>query len=250
VLAAVKAGKDPFAKKTGDFKRHYALDMANEIMPYHVYVPTSYDGSKAYPLIIALHGLGNTEDAFFDNYDKAFPPLAEKHGYIVAAPLGYRVDGGYGYGIGTPPADVAQRQSRERSEADVMQVLQIMRQTYKVDANRIYLMGHSLGAIGTWLIAPKYPDIWAAIAPISGSGQPASLERIARVPEIIVHGDDDRTVNVQGSRTMVAKLKELGTDYKYIEVPGGSHGGVPAPNFGAIFDFFDAHSKPATTTQH
>ncbi|HEX4348168.1 MAG TPA: PHB depolymerase family esterase [Vicinamibacterales bacterium] len=250
VLASVKANKDPFAKKTGDFKRHYTLEMANEIMPYRMYVPTGYDGTKAYPLIIALHGLGNTEDAFFDNYDKTFVPLAEQHGYIVAAPLGYRVDGGYGYGVGNPPADPVQRQTRERSEADVMQVLQIVRQTYKIDPNRIYLEGHSLGAIGTWLIAPKYPDIWAAIAPISGQGQPASLERIAKVPEIVVHGDDDRTVNVQGSRTMVAKLKELGTEFKYIEVPGGSHGGVPAPNFAAIFDFFDAHQKArASTTQ-
>ena len=95
-------------------------------------------------------------------------------------------------------------------------------------------------------------SIWkgAGLAPISGSGQPASLERIARLPEIIVHGDDDRTVNVQGSRTMVVKLKELGTEFKYIEVPGGSHGGVPAPNFAAIFDFFDAHRKAASSTQH
>ena len=250
VLTSAKANKDPFAKKTGDFKRHYTLEMANEIMPYRMYVPSGYDGTKAYPLIIALHGLGGTEDSFFDGYDKKFVPLAEQHGYIVAAPLGYRVDGGYGYGIGNPPADPVQRQSRERSEADVMQVLQIVRQAYKIDPNRIYLMGHSLGAIGTWLIAPKYPDIWAAIAPISGSGQPASLERIAKVPEIIVHGDDDRTVNVQGSRTMVAKLKELGTDFKYIEVPGGSHTGVPGPNFPAIFDFFDAHKKAgAAATQ-
>jgi dienelactone hydrolase len=250
VLTAVKANKDPFAKKTGDFKRHYTLDMANEIMPYHMYVPTTYDGTKAYPLIIALHGLGGTEDSFFDGYDKAFPPLAEQHGYIVAAPLGYRVDGGYGWGVGNPPADIVARQSRERSEADVMQVLATVRQTYKIDPSRIYLMGHSLGAIGTWLIAPKYPEIWAAIGPISGSGNAASLERISRVPEIIVHGDDDRTVNVQGSRTMVAKLKELGTEFKYIEVPGGSHGGVPAPNFPAIFDFFDAHKKAAAPTQH
>ena len=250
VLTSAKAGKNPFERKTGDFKRHYTLESANEIMPYHMYVPTTYDGSRAFPLIIALHGLGGTEDSFFDGYDKAFPPLAERHGYIVAAPLGYRVDGGYGWGVGNPPADPATRQSRERSEQDVMQVLQIVRQTYKIDPNRIYLMGHSLGAIGTWLIAPKYPDIWAAISPISGQGAPETLARITRVPEIVVHGDDDRTVNVRGSRTMVAKMKELGIEYKYIEVPGGSHGGVPAPNFPAIFDFFDAHKKGAAATDH
>ena len=248
VAAAAKSGKNPFATKTGDFKRHYLLESANEIMPYHLYVPTTYNGSRAFPLIIALHGLGGTEDAFFTGYESKVPGLAEQHGYIVAAALGYRVDGSYGWGLGNAPADPATRRMQERSEQDVMKVLELVRQQYKIDENRIYLMGHSMGGIGTWKIAPKYPDIWAAIAPISGSGSPATLERIRTVPEIVVHGDDDRTVNVQGSRTMVAKLKELGTDVKYIEVPGGSHSGVVAPNLANIFDFFDAHKKAAKTT--
>ena len=57
-----------------------------------------------------------------------------------------------------------------------MQVLQRVRQQYKIDESRIYLMGHSMGGIGTWKIAPKYPDIWAAIAPIAGTGAPETLE--------------------------------------------------------------------------
>jgi len=129
-----------------------------------------------------------------------------------------------------------------------MQVLQRMRQLYKIDESRIYLMGHSMGGIGTWKIAPKYPDVWAAIAPISGSGAPDTLEKIRSVPEIIVHGDADPTVNVSGSRTMVAKLKELGVEHKYIEVPGGLHSDVVAPNVAAIVDFFDAHRKVAKPT--
>lgn len=129
-----------------------------------------------------------------------------------------------------------------------MQVLQFVKQQYRIDESRIYLMGHSMGAIGTWKIAPKYPDVWAAIAPISGSGQPATLERIRHIPEIVVHGDADPTVNVQGSRSMVAKAKELGIDVKYIEAPGGGHSDVAAPSFPAIFDFFDAHKKTTRPT--
>jgi poly(3-hydroxybutyrate) depolymerase len=248
IAAAAKGGKDPFAGRTGDFKRHYTLDAAKEIIPYRMYVPTSYTGSKAYPLIVALHGLGGTEDAFFDGYNKVLPPLAESHGYIVAAPLGYRVDGSYGWGLGTAPADPATRRTQDLSEQDVIQVLQRVRQQYKIDENRIYLMGHSMGGIGTWKIAPKYPDVWAAIAPISGSGAPDTLEKIRTVPEIVVHGDNDPTVNVSGSRTMVAKLKELGVEHTYIEVPGGLHSDVVAPNIAAIIDFFDAHRKAARPT--
>ena len=248
VAAAVKAGKDPFAGRTGDIRRHYRLDAANEILPYRTYVPTSYTGAKAFPLIIALHGLGGTEDAFFDNYEKKLPPLAESHGYIVAAPLGYRVDGSYGWGLGTPPADPNTKRTQDFSEQDVMQVLARVRQLYRVDDSRIYLLGHSMGAIGTWKIAPKYPDIWAAIAPFSGSGAADTLQKIRTVPEIVVHGDADPTVNVAGSRTMVAKLKELGTEVKYIEVPGGLHSDVVAPNLAAVIDFFDAHRKAVKGT--
>jgi poly(3-hydroxybutyrate) depolymerase len=247
--ASVKSGKDPFAGRTGDLKRHYLLDSAHEIMPYRMYVPTSYTGAKPFPLIVALHGLGGTEDAFFDGYNRQLPPLAEQHGYIVAAPLGYRVDGSYGWGLGTPPADPGTRRTQDFSEQDVLQVLHRVKRLYKIDENRIYLLGHSMGAIGTWKIAPKYPDIWAAIAPFSGAGAANTLERIKAVPEIIVHGDADPTVNVQGSRAMVAELKQLGAEYKYIEVPGGVHSDVVAPNLGAVLDFFDAHvKKPSKST--
>ena len=58
-----------------------------------------------------------------------------------------------------------------------------------------------------------------------------------------MHGDADPTVNVAGSRAMVAKLKELGTEFKYIEVPGGLHSDVVAPNIAAAIEFFDAHRK-------
>ena len=248
VAAASRGGRNPFTGKTGDFKRGYLLESAGEIMPYRMYVPTTYSASRTHPLIVALHGLGGTEDSFFTGYDNQMVKLAEQHGYIVAAPLGYRVDGSYGWGLGNPPADPATRRVQENSEKDVMQVLQLVRQQYRIDENRIYLMGHSMGAIGTWKIAPKFPDVFASLGMFAGSGSPATLERIRQVPQFVVHGDADATVNVQGSRAMVDKAKELGIDVKYIEVPGGSHGGVVAPNLAAMFEFFNAHKKGSRST--
>ncbi len=246
--STAKAKKDPFAGRTGDFERHYLLEGANEIMPYRVYVPTRYDGSKPFPLIIALHGLGATEDSFFDGYNKRLPALAEEHGYIVAAPLGFRVDGFYGYGV-IGSAEPTARQRTEMSEKDVIEVLRLMRASYKIDPSRIYLMGHSMGAIGTWAIGAKYPDIWAAIAPFSGLGSPATIERMRHIPEFVVHGDADPTVNVSGSRTMVAEMKKLGVEVNYVEVPGGNHVNVVAPNLPGMFDFFNAHRKVVTSSQ-
>jgi len=219
------------------------LKSAGEILPYRIYVPTRYDKTRAMPLIVALHGLGGSEDSFFESYEKRLPLLAEQRGNIIAAPLGYRPDGFYGWGVGEAPADPATRQLQQRSEQDVMDVLARVRQDYRIDENRIYLMGHSMGAIGTWRLAAKYPDIWAAIGPVAGSGAPATVEKMRGIPQVVVHGDNDPTVSVAGSRTMVAEMKRHGVDVHYIEVPGGNHTSVVAPNLEAIVGFFDAHTK-------
>ena len=122
-------------------------------------------------------------------------------------------------------------------------MLRRVRETYQIDDRRIYLMGHSMGGIRTWKLAAKYPEIWAALAPFAGTGLPRTLDGIRHIPQLVVHGDADRIVSVEGSRAMVAKLKELGAEVTYLEVPGGSHGDVVAPNFPAMFNFFDAHQK-------
>ncbi len=239
LLAAAKAGKDPFAGRTGDFKRHYVFKAGGEIMPYHLYVPTKYDSSRPFPLVVALHGLGASEDSMFSPVYGGVAKLAEQHGFIVVAPLGYRVDGGYG--AFRVPGQSSRR--TDLSEQDVMEVLQQVKQQYKIDDSRIYLMGHSMGGIGTWAIAAKHPGLWAALGPISGVGDPTTVEKMGPVPEIVVHGDADDVVPVTGSRAMVEAMKKLGTEVKYIEVPAGNHGNVAGPNMAAIFDFFDAHKK-------
>ncbi|WP_411280277.1 alpha/beta hydrolase-fold protein [Gemmatimonas sp.] len=242
LLVAANARKDPWSGRTGDLKQHYLLEAAAEVMPYRVYVPKGYTPAKPLPLIIALHGLGATEDSFFDQYGRRLPALAEERGYILAAPLGYRVDGGYGVALGGPSGDPAASRARALSEQDVMQVLQSVRSRYKVDDRRVYLMGHSMGAIGTWAIAAKTPSQWTALGVFSGFGLASTAKTIGGIPQFVVHGDADPTVPVGGSRVMVAALKSVGADVQYLEVPGGDHSNVVEPNFAAMFDFFDRHA--------
>jgi predicted esterase len=247
ILAGAKGGKDPFKGRTGDFERHYVLEGANEVMPYRVYVPKGYAAAKPTALVIALHGLGGTEDSFFDQYSQLPPQLAEQHGVLMAAPLGYRPDGFYGSSI-MGAADAASRRKTEYSEKDVLEVVRLMKAAYNVDESRIYLMGHSMGAIGTWALGAKYPHVWAALVPFSGTGSPALAESMKGIPQLVVHGDADNTVNVSGSRNMVAALKKAGADVTYIEVPGGSHTDMVVPNLPRAFAFMAAQKKGATAT--
>jgi len=108
-------------------------------------------------------------------------------------------------------------------------------------------MGHSMGGYGTWALAAAHPEIWAALGPISGGGNPANVEKFKSIPEIVVHGDADTVVPVNSSRLMVDAMKKLGVEVKYIEVPGGTHINVAGANMPAIFDFFDAHRKSAAS---
>ncbi len=247
VVAAAKGGKDPFKGRTGDMERHYPLEGAGEIMPYRVYVPRTYTGAAAVPLVIALHGLGANEDSFFDSYSKLPPQLAEKHGFLMAAPLGYRVDGFYGSTM-MSAGDAASKRRVEYSEKDVLEVLRLMKAHYKVDESRIYLIGHSMGAIGTWALGSKYPETWAALVPFSGVGSPTLAERMKGIPQFVVHGDNDATVNVNGSRTMVAALKTAGADVTYIEVAGGNHTDIVVPNLPKAFEFLAAQKKATSAS--
>jgi predicted esterase len=239
--------RDPFAGRTGDFERHYLLEGANEIMPYRVYVPRAYAAAKPTALVIALHGLGANEDSFFDSYSQLPPQLAEKHGFLLAAPLGFRRDGFYGSSI-MGAGDAASRRRAEHSEKDVLEVLRLMKAAYNVDDSRIYLIGHSMGAIGTWALGAKYPQTWAALVAFSGTGAPSLAEGMKAIPQFVVHGDADNTVNVSGSRNMVAALKKHNASVTYVEVPGGSHTDVVVPNLPRAFEFLAAQRKTSSTS--
>ena len=125
----------------------------------------------------------------------------------------------------------------------MLEVVRLMRTHYNVDESRIYLMGHSMGAIGTWHLGATHAGTWAGIAAFSGVGTPAAAERMRSIPQFVVHGDADNTVNVSGSRSMVAAMHALGMTVIYIEVPGGSHNSVVVPNLPKAFEFLAAQKK-------
>jgi predicted esterase len=137
---------------------------------------------------------------------------------------------------------------RELSEKDVLNVLELVRTEFNVDERRTYLMGHSMGGAGTFHLAVKYPQHWAAtasIAPAAFGMQPASLSAIPNMPMMIVHGDMDTAVPVSVGRAWAEAMKELKMTYQYIEVPGGDHGNVIAIGMPDIFAFFGKHARPA-----
>src|ERR1039458_2362296 len=197
ILDALEAGKDPFAGKRGDSRRAYRSAVDNTLQPYRLFIPESYDASKPTPLVVALHGMGGDENSLFDTYANGLLKReAGRAGFLVVCPKGRDSASMY----------------RGAAEQDVLDAMADVERTYRVDAARIYLMGHSMGAYGTWSIAMNHPEIFAALGPISGGGTPAGMVKIRHIPAYVVHGDDDRTVSVTQSRNMVEAGKKAGAE--------------------------------------
>jgi predicted peptidase len=222
--------------------RSYAFEEADKEMEYALYIPEDYDATKSYPLMVALHGL-NSNPRQILGYP-GFTNLAQKHGYILAAPMGYNKRGWYG-GRGQTSQRWDPKNLGELSEKDVMNVLKIVRDEFNVDSKRIYLMGHSMGGGGTWHIGIKFPDTWAGLAPIAPATfrSPDELQKIKSIPVILVQGDKDRLVPVRGARRWASKMQELGMTHAYIEVEGGNHIIPAITQLPAIFEFFEKHTK-------
>jgi poly(3-hydroxybutyrate) depolymerase len=224
-------------KKTYDFKD------AGKEMEYALFVPTTYDKAKKSPLMVALHGLGSNPQQIM-RY-AGLTDLAEKHGYIVVAPMGYNSGGWYGARVPFKGKKAEPENLSELSEKDVMNVLDIMKKDYSIDPDRIYLMGHSMGGGGTWHLGIKNPDLWAALAPIApATTRPATdVEKIKHLPVILVQGDDDKLVPVAQARRWADQMKKLEMTYEYVEVKGGDHITVAMDNLTRIFEFFDKYKR-------
>lgn len=227
--------------------RTYHFMDAHTDLTYELYVPSSYDSETPSPLIVLLHGLGSRPERVI-RYE-GLTELAEERGYIVVAPMGYNERGWYGSrgrGRASNRGDAANDPDDlgELSERDVMTVLDMTLQEFNIDREEIFLAGHSMGGGGTWHLAIKYPDLWAGLGPVAPAiyTSPDALAAITDIPVIVVMGDSDELVDVDVTRRWVAKMEELGMEYRYIEIPGGDHSRIitrtPA-NVEAIFDFFD-----------
>ena len=131
-----------------------------------------------------------------------------------------------------------------------MHVLELARKEFNIDPERIYLWGHSMGGSGTYHLAAKYPDIWAALA-VAAPGHIAEMNQLTRfkhIPILVLQGDADQTVSPSGTRESVARMKQVGMLHRYVEVSGGDHSLFISKNrttLSEIFAFFKVTRKGA-----
>ncbi|GAB1260055.1 carboxylesterase family protein [Aurantivibrio plasticivorans] len=236
--------------------RTYDFKEAGKPMSYALYVPSSYDGSQKMPLMILLHGLTSNPNAVI-GYE-GITQEAEKRGIIVVAPYGYNEGGWYGSrgkgkDFGDKTANMftkgAPENLGELSELDVLNVFDIIQDEFRIDQDRMYVVGHSMGGAGTVHFGTKYHKQWAAIAMMSPAvfvDPPEPISNLKDIPVMIVHGDKDELVPVDLVREFYQRVSDTGTITKYMEIPDGDHVKVISRNpemITEVFDFLTSYSN-------
>jgi len=176
-------------------------------MDYLLFLPQGYEQSKqTWPLMLFLHGAGESGDNLAKVKLHGPPKLIEnkKRDFpcIVVSPQ----SSGRGWNVDTLTA-----------------LLDDLAANYRVDKDRVYLTGLSMGGYGTWSLAAAHPQRFAAIVPICGGGNPADAARLKNLPIWVFHGAKDATVPPERSESMVKALKAAGGNVKFTVYPDAGH---------------------------
>ena len=173
---------------------------------YLLYLPRDYDKEKSWPLMLFLHGAGERGDDL---------ELVKKHGppKLIAAGKDF-------------PFIVVSPQCPKGRWWEPMELVALLDEIsgkYKVDPDRIYVTGLSMGGFGSWRLAAYAPERLAAIAPICGGGETYWTKEFAHLPVWAFHGAKDTGVPLERSQAMVDALKKSGGDPKFTIYPDAGH---------------------------
>ncbi len=233
----------------------YVSEIDGSEQPYSVYVPDPYDPSRPHPAVFHLHGYGGRLFSSISTFQKQW---ADARGWLIVGPDG-RGSQNYDH-IG---------------EDDFLRVLEDLRKKYNVDADRLYLVGVSMGGHGCYRIAFRYPDLFAASAPVAGwtdyrefyphwyeqAYQPKLPDYVdpTRLPLLIeasslYQAENSRYVRLRiayglqdtvnppiNAIRVIEALKTLGyTNYVEVAKPGGHGAGYDLEE---IYPFFDGKAR-------
>lgn len=190
-----------------------AGDDNKNTIDYLLSLPSGYNQSKArWPLLLFLHGAGERGNNIRQ---------VAKHGPPKQASQNKR---GYGAFIVVSPQCPRGSQWSDKKQLELLgKLIDHIKAHYRVDPDRVYLTGLSMGGYGTWHLAAAMPGRFAAIAPICGGGNPDHAARIAGIPVWAFHGAKDRVVPVSQSQQMVDAVKARGGNVQFTVYPDAGH---------------------------
>jgi predicted esterase len=207
------------------------------LLPYGLYVPPHFRHEQGpFPMIVFLHSYGErSKRSIFE----AGLPRSIAHRFGAGAP-----NGKFEF-VAFFPIDTTGIWSPDTPEVEQnLKVLDYVVERHHIDPSRVYLTGLWNGGAAVWRMAIRYPERWAALAPVSARYQPSGNEA-PRIPSWIFHGAKDNVAPIEQERTFVRQLHEAKADVRYTEYPDKGHV-IWQDAYGAreLYDWFLTKKRP------
>jgi pimeloyl-ACP methyl ester carboxylesterase len=234
-------GKVKYWTKEGDLQFNLTFNHGLNQNPKDVhyqylrYLPKNYktDTLKKWPLIIYLHGGSDRGNDLNKLYSSGIPDQifrGREFPFIIISPQ-------------------CPEHIRWSTDNWFENFFEEVTGRYRIDTNRVYLTGFSLGGSGTWYLAAKYPDKFAAIAPISGFTSHMdfiddNIDKLSNIPIWAFHGKIDNVVPFEETERIIIKLTGKNNELKFTIEPGVGHWihWLIYPNQ-ELYDWFLKHDK-------
>ena len=173
---------------------------------FWLYLPETYEKAEELPVVMFLHGKSLSGDSL---------EMVLRYGCIDAIIRGRKINAM----VVAPQAQEAWNPQR------VMAIYDWLDDHYKVDTNRFYVLGMSMGGYGTLDVAAAYPDRVAAAIALCGGASGKELCSLSTLPLWIVHGTADELVPVWCSDRVVDSIRSCGdtTRLIYNRLEGENH---------------------------
>lgn len=203
-----------------------------DALRYLIHLPADYDADpgRRWPLVLFLHGSGERGSEL---------DLAAMHGPPKLADAGHE----FPFVLVTPQCPEPSQWIAELSTLSGL--LDEVVAAHRIDPARVAVTGLSMGGYGTWSLAVRYPDRFAAIAPICGGMWLQSAAPLQNTPVWAFHGDADDVVPISATEQIVTELRSVGADVRFTRYPGVGHDSwtetYENPEF---YDWMLSHRRP------
>jgi predicted peptidase len=205
-------------------------------LPYRILYPLNFDTTRAYPLVIFLHGAGHKGDdneiqlniggAFFlRNENRTRFPAIIIFPQCPAADSWAYFENTLDSATGLAKNWYFPFRNRPQPPIALLKgLLDSLRTLRTIDTNRVYIGGLSQGGMGVLDMIARYPAYFAAGFPMCGAGKEKTAANFAgQVALWFFHGGKDDIVPPSFSRDYYKRLQKLHADVKYTEYPGVFH---------------------------
>lgn len=214
----------PFGLKPQKFEKELKREVS---VDYLLYLPRGYNEKEEWPLILYLHGgRGRGNDLSLLNWYPLPKMLAGNDSYPFMALI--------------PQCPAGEMWTDTEL---IKALLDDIVSKYKVDSDRIYLIGYSMGGTGAWYMAYKYPQVFAAVAPMSGNTNPWWASKLKDIPIWAFHGGKDNLIPVSETEDMAEAIRKEDGMIKVSIDPERGHSPPPLAEHEKLFEWLLKQKK-------